>query len=590
MKIEQQSIESTIKEIKKAEAEKEVEIAVEKFETEAVAEAIESEDIFNKFDEKLKTISEIEKLIEEIEINSEVKERKERKEKIIRYLNEIYDAAGKYEMVYSYLIPVGKKDKEKKDEYRTFDEEIDEMNKNRNNSEYNFEINYPKLDKDLSFVPEIKENGEQKVDLISDMKKIEEIEERLNGEKDEYAKKIPLKTLKIFKAKINILIKAKEGDKLGVFNSSTKAYNDINDQLVEIAERGKNQRIEFLKNKAENEENKSEMEKLLENKKFNAQEIKAFFDIAIDKADLRDFDKDTKVEVVIDEEVKSIDVRYSDPDYDHPVVLIPSNREVNGVKLLKLTEHEIICHLTANYYGHDLGLKGLSIGDWEDLHEGVAILNENRIMKKIFGEDYKLPEIQALPYYVLAMNKAKELIYKEIKNKINLEIKEKIKKLSKEGKNQKAINEDVDSLIKKRSKEIAIENIDIGEIYDYVYGLRKEEYLAEKHGKKNIEDLNAGEIEEVEKEADKKTKAILKRIFRGHYPYYFSKDKSYLEGEIIAKLMEESETDKYPTQSKVDPKMISDLIKAGVYIKSYTYKKGLKAAKDVVERMWKDNI
>ncbi len=86
MKFEEQKnnpiIEETISEIKKTEAEKEVKDAVEGFETEAVVEAIKGEIPVNKEDkDELEKTTETEALVEEMELNPEMKERKEARER-----------------------------------------------------------------------------------------------------------------------------------------------------------------------------------------------------------------------------------------------------------------------------------------------------------------------------------------------------------------------------------------------------------------------------------------------------------------------------------------------------------------------------
>lgn len=102
--------------------------------------------------------------------------------------------------------------------------------------------------------------------------------------------------------------------------------------------------------------------------------------------------------------------------------------------------------------------------------------------------------------------------------------------------------------------------------------------------------MTKGEKEdEAKKKADNRAKTVLRRVARGMYPYYFPKDISYFKGEFMAKKMKEDGVEEYQLQSRIDPVLISDMIKAGIYLRSYTYKKSLEAAINVAKKMWKDN-
>ena len=519
------SIESTISKIKKAEAEKEVEGAVVEAENEAVAKAVKDEMLDY-------TEGEIESRIEELEINPEEKERKETKERLIEYSKEIYKTGKDYEMVYSHFKPSGGIDEET-GERRTYTQEIDfylEQREGKYKDEYkdipnsrdlqekykkvyggyNLTIAYPELDKvDI-----------QK--LKNDIADLEIIEENVKDKTNESVKNIVLEIISIVKAKINILVEIKNGNPEKAFENAKIAYGDINDQLCKKAKKCYEEKIEFLKEKKEKGIVKSDLEKALEESEFNAEEIKRYFDLALDKGDLRY----NNLEVIIDEKATAIDVRPSDPNYDHPVIVIPPSRKVDGMKLVQLIAHEIGCHVVQNNYNYKLGLEGLSFGkDWETAQEGFAVRNEAKIRKEILGESYADFEIKAMPYYILAMEKIRE-------------------------------------------------GADIGEVYDYIFDLRKEEFLAEGDSEK-----------ESEKKASEKTKITLRRTVRGMYPYYFPKDKAYLEGEFMALEIEKEGVGDYLKKSRVDPALVPDMIKAGVYSGSYAYKKGLEAATNIAERI-----
>ena len=493
-------IESTIDEIKKAEAEKEVESAVVEIEKETIGEAIKNE--MSGYTE-----NEIESTIEELEINPEEKERKEAKERLIEYSREIYKTGKNYEMVYSHFVPKGT-------EGRDFDQEMDLfLEKRKEDGDYKPTFAYPEMDK-LNLQ-----------ELEGDITGIENIEKNVENEINKSVKNVVLEMTAIIKAKINILVEIKKGNPEKAFENAKIAYGDINDQLYQKAEECYEDKIKFLKDKKEKGIVKSDLEKSLEEKKFNAEDIKKYFDQALDKGDLRY----NNIEVVIDKEATAIDVRPSDQNYDHPVIVIPSKREVDGIKLVQLIAHEIECHVAQNNYNYKLGLEGLSFGkDWETAQEGFAMRSEAEIKKEMLGEAYSDFEIQSGAYYVLAMEKIKE-------------------------------------------------GADIGEVYDYIFNLKKEEFLAKGDNK-----------EESEEKASKGAKITLRRVTRGMYPYYFPKDKAYLEGEFMALEMEKKGIDKYPRRSRVDPVLVPDMIKAGVYSEYYTYKKGLEVAMDIAKQICED--
>ena len=488
------SIESTISEIKKAEAEKEVKDVVVEEEIKTVAEVIKDE--MPDYTE-----DEVESTVKEFEVNSEEKERKEAKERLIEYSKEIYKTGKNYEMVYSHFVPKGT-------EGRDFDQEIDLfLEKRKEESNYEPVFTYPEMDKlDIQ-------------ELKDDITNIEDIEEDVENEINENVKNVILEMTTIIKAKINILIEIKNGNPEKAFENAKIAYGDIDDQLCQKARECYEEKIKFLEEKREKGIVKSDLEKALEENKFNAEDIKKYFDLSLDKGNLRY----NNLEVVIDEETTAIDVRPSDQNYDHPVIVIPLKREVDGMKLIQLITHEIECHVAQNKHNYELGLEGLSFGkDWETAQEGFAMRSEAEIKKEMLGESYLDFKVQSGAYYILAMEKIKD-------------------------------------------------GSEIGEIYDYIFNLKEEEYLAEGYNKK-----------ESEEKASKGTKITLRRVTRGMYPYYFPKDKAYLEGEFMALEMEKEGVDKYPRRSRVDPVLIPDMIKAGVYSSPYANKKGFEISMSIV--------
>ena len=501
MKVEQPKLESTISEIKEAEEEKEIKDILEDTEKEMVAIAIKSE---------MEGLSEneTELVLEKIEINQEAKERREAKEKFIKYSKEIYKTGKDYEMVYSHFEPSGA-------EGRDFNQEVDLfLERRKDDGGYKPTFTYPEMDKlDI-----------QKAE--NDLKNLKIIEENVENETNQNVKNIVLEMIVVVKAKINILLEIKEGSSEKAFENAKIAYGDIDDQVCQKAEKYHRKKIEFLKRNREKGIVKSDLERELEETMFNAEDIKEYFDLALGKGNLRY----NNLEVIIDEEATAIDVRSSDPNYDHPVILIPLDRKVNGLRLLQLVAHEIGCHVVQNNNNYKLGLEGLSFGrDWETAQEGFAVRGETKIKKVILGDsmlDFEYNVFSA--YFILAM--------------------EKIKK-----------------------------GADFGEVYDYIFDLKKEEFL--------VEEDDEGKVEE---KASRETKMVLRRVIRGMYPYYFPKDKAYFEGQFMALKIEEEGIDKYPRQARVDPAFVSDLIKIGVYPKSYTYEKELEAATNVADQIWQD--
>jgi hypothetical protein len=503
------SLDDKIAEIKEVESEMEVKNAIEESEIETITEAVKDGILFDERNKDVEADAEMEKAVQDLELNLEVKERREGIEKIAEYSKEIYTIGKDYEMVYSHFEPAGA------DGEREFGQEMDLFLEGRRKGEnYQPVFTYPEMSKQS--VEELKKK-------VADL---EAIEARVNNEENEYVKSIILEMNAVIKAKISILIEILNGDSRKAFENAKTAYGDIDDELCRNAQEWHERKIEYLKGKKEKGVIKSEIEKKLDENEFDAEDIKAYFDMAIDMGKLRY----NGLEVVIDDDIGSIDVRPSDQNYDHPVVLIARKRKVKGIKLLELIAHEIGNHVTQNHFNYKLGFGGASFGkDWESLQEGFAMRNEAGIKKEIIGESYADFEVQSGSYYILAMKKFKE-------------------------------------------------GADIGEVYDYIFDLKKEEAVAK--GEKG---------DDVDKKADEGAKTVLKRVTRGMYPYYFPKDMAYFKGEFMAKKMEEVGVEKFALQARIDPALIVYMIKAGIYLRSYAYEKGLEAATNVAKKMWEYN-
>lgn len=503
MKNEQPKLETTISEIKKAEEIKEVEDAV-------IAQG-------------RRTLSDTLKIseedIKELEINIEDKEKFEAREILFKYAERIYKITKDYRAVYTYL-----------------------------DSEDTKLIDIEKLKIALDDLKEVQDEAQNKNEQVGN---------------------IVSKIIFPEKAKIQLLLEFKKDNSEGVFENGKIVYGDIDDELCKKALSIYNDKLEFLDNKnnlfkeldnnnlkealrylkivckhtdefsVENNDNwykeklegikeereEDNIEERLKENKFNAEDIKNYFEIALLKGGL----KDSGYKVIIDSAVKSIGVFKKHPKYDNPVILIPENREVDGIKLLELIAHEIGGHIASGFYNNKQGLGAMSLGrNWETYNEGSAKINEVEIKKEILGNSYLDFKINSSPFYVLAMEK--------IKN-----------------------------------------GGDFNETYKYIFDLAKKEFLVK--GRDSFKS---------EEDANKIAEKTCRRVYRGfdkkERGKYFPKDLSYLVGELGAQEMKKNRADKYLYLSKVDPELIPDLIKMGIY----TYEKGLNMTKNVAKQIWQD--
>ena len=373
--------------------------------------------------------------------------------------------------------------------------------------------------------PKLKKISVKKLEW--DIEKLKDIERRIKKEKNKDIKIIINSVIKNYIAKINILIELKKNNFEKAFENIKLAYGDIDKELVKSAKKCYKEKIKFLKHSHKKNVKKYEF---LEKTYFSDKEIKKYFEIAIEKTKL----KKSNLKVVITKDVMAIDVRFNDSEYKHPVVLVPKGRKACILKVFELIAHEIGAHATSNYYNDKLGLKGLSVGkNWELVHEGIALLNEVEIRGKMLGiKDFK---IKALPFFILAMDKSKK-------------------------------------------------GYNFAEIFDYIYDLKYKEEIVQGKSEKT-----SG------KEAIFRTESTCRRIFRGFNPrndgkkgMYFSKDLSYFKGEIEIKKMKEAGVDKYIYMSKVDPELIPNLLRLGIYKNSKIYEKEINKAKNIAIQIWED--
>lgn len=132
-------------------------------------------------------------------------------------------------------------------------------------------------------------------------------------------------------------------------------------------------------------------EKALTTVKLNATQIKEMFEWT-----MKDYLADSW-SVVIDENCTSIDVR-DKSQYGHPVIVIPTNRQVTGMKLAELIGHEIECHWRSSVNAESIG--ALKCDD-ELIYEGLAALKDKAFNRQFLGS-FNLSSA----YYVIAINEA----------------------------------------------------------------------------------------------------------------------------------------------------------------------------------------
>ena len=475
------------------------------------------------------------KIEKDKEVNPELKE-------LMEYSNEINDIVVKYDTLF-FIEPKGVDGISYEEEFKPFFEKIED---HLDEEEYLNDDRYSKMCPTFTY-PEI-ENIDEK-ELEEKRLELKDVEEKIKKCENENVSKIAFELLELGNAKIDFHRYLKDGDLENAFECSKIIWGDIDDDLCQKADKAYKQKIEFLKKRGE----KTELENILENNEFDAEDIKHYFELAITKAGLGD----SGYEVVIDDSVTNIRVSTGNPKYDHPVVLIPSDRKVNGVRLLELIAHEIGRHVVTNVYNEKQGFKETMGKDWNVFNEGISLKSEREIKKEVFGDsvenfDYDIDHA----YYILAMEKIKDgwNFAKVFKYLYDLSYEEELHKCKYYD-------------LENKCKELDVKNNDI---------------------KKEIADLKKQSKEKAINVAKKKCL----RVFRGLDPKeggkYSPKDTIYFRGEIEVSKMEQIEhgenLEKYLRLSRVDPKFIPYLIKMNAYVDE----KGLQMAKDVAKQIWQD--
>ena len=523
------TIEKTISEIKKAEEKKEIVDAVEESEIEDVANAVIDEMPVQKEGiDDIEKMTGIELIIKELGINPDAQERKEAKEKLIKYVEKINEYGSDYINPYEYFEPSGAGD-------RSYDQEMNLfMEKRKDDKNYCPTFEYPGID-DLNL---------EKLD--NDKKELIKLRKALELEKNESLKIICIDAIDNIENKIGLLESIKDKDYDQAFEYAIRSYGDINDELFNIAKQVYDKSITsekaygkhpFMgeiesgaiegKDVSEEEQKKIDMREKLEEPEFTAEDYKNYFEILIKDAGFEKYGW----EVIITSEKKILSVMGSSKDYDHPVVLVPekySKEKKSGLKIMKDLAHEF-AHIITQTYNIENGFGGVSFGaNYETYTEGLGTFAEKEIEEElvdlnIINKEKDKSEISVPSYYVLGIKKVKD-------------------------------------------------GANFAELFDYLL----------KKLKKELRSKNESDIEE---KAVRRVKMYCTRIFRGFDPNeggkYFPKDKAYLEGEIGAIKMEEEELIDYLYRAKIDPVLVPYFIKLG----TYTLDNKLKNIKKVVQEM-----
>lgn len=351
------SIESTIKKIKKSEAEKEVRDAAEEFETGAVAEAIKDEMPAGKEDkDEFGITAETEKLVKEMELNPEAKERKDGRERLKRHIAEIQEIVKKYDAV-DLINPSGRITEEGrltyKEEIKIFKEKI------KKDPNYNPTFTYPQVE-------EIKID-----DIESKIKDLGTMRERIGAEENnEHIKRIVFECIDTSLAEMNFIMAVKNEDDAMAYQYSAEAFGDIDKELVTKNETYYQNKLKvgsYIDNP---------LRKGLKEIKLSSQDLKDILQIALDVLGLSSFKINLKSNVA--------NISISDTRKE---IKIPENNEYTGERVVEIVSHEICTHAISMMNFNEAGFQGVSIGkNATTFQEGIAMLSEEKAGEHIFGD------------------------------------------------------------------------------------------------------------------------------------------------------------------------------------------------------------
>lgn len=100
---------------------------------------------------------------------------------------------------------------------------------------------------------------------------------------------------------------------------------------------------------------------------------------------------------IITKNASAIDVRLH-TEHGHPAVIIPEDRQLDGLELVRLTGHEIVCHWRDLVLSRQLGL---SKSDDERMHEGHATISDADFHQRFGTKNYT-----PAPWYIIAIDLA----------------------------------------------------------------------------------------------------------------------------------------------------------------------------------------
>jgi alpha-L-glutamate ligase-like protein len=419
------------------------------------------------------------------------------KEKIISYTRKINEIPGIND-IYHFIDPNGS-------EGRSYASEMKIFLENVNDVKYNPRFEYGNLE------------SLQTSELDAALNKLDNILKKVKLEDNDLVREIIAETASLARNKIIFMMSVKNDEEDKTFEYAKKIYGDINTELVKKAEEVYDM---FLK-RDEREEDDEVVR--LRSKILNASEIKEKFQDTLKEMGLVDWN------VILSDESARITVKFGSVKYEKPTVIIPIERKINGLNLLKTIIHEIV-HIKTNSNNYERGLEGVVFGkNYELYQEGLARIISNNILNEISATEKELPS----PYYILAMDK--------IKNGHSYH-----------------------------------------KCFNYIFGLKLEELKKRKKKYINIENVAA-----------KETMIVLRRVYRGFRASlssgkaYFPKDKMYLEGDSLSKKMCDANLENYLIAAKTDPYLLPTFIRLGI-ISRETIKYNLDADIFIFKKMIKD--
>ncbi|OGY81686.1 MAG: hypothetical protein A3F54_01330 [Candidatus Kerfeldbacteria bacterium RIFCSPHIGHO2_12_FULL_48_17] len=419
------------------------------------------------------------------ETNEVITEEQELSERVREWAERINTIGGDYNNAYNFIAPSGRDGRDIIEERQEF----------LNEQHYTPVFTYKKLEKE---------------DFKEPLKKLQEIRQELKDEeKNEQAKKILQEVIDNVEAKMMFLKASKEGDDDKAFEWAKIAYGDIDDELVEYAEKTHVDKVE------ENAKKKSKLETYLRKSENSPEDAKYVFEEGLRALEVPMYDPEKGTEgweVFIDHTKLGVSVEYASKEYPRPTVVVGGKTEVRtGFNVLELLAHEVGTHVRTNQNSENSGLRGTIFGrDYEVFQEGIALLAEKEFIKDVIGVDTN----PATPFAVLAMNQVKQ------------------------GKNFR-------------------------ETFNFIREKWLEHNRAEKQGLE--EEMTPEKEAKLQNDTNKDAWGTCQRTFRGFHDLskggkYYPKDKAYLQGFKEVQVLAEHGLEEYLVEHKADATVIQQLL------------------------------